>query len=34
MRFDARAVRARFGEVSNTPLPDAIATWANASLTH
>ena len=34
MRFDARAVRARFSEVSNTPLPDAIATWANASLTH
>lgn len=33
MRFDARAVRARFPDVSNTLLSDVVATWANASST-
>ena len=31
MRFDARAVRARFPEVANTPLSDVVATWATRS---
>lgn len=31
MRFDARAVRARFPEVAATPLSDVVATWASTS---
>ena len=32
MRFDSRAVRARFAGVSNTPLADVVARWASKSV--
>jgi uncharacterized protein YbjT (DUF2867 family) len=31
MRFDARAARARFPEVSNTPLGDVVVNWATGA---